>query len=52
MTLFAHIRDEGIVAEVVTFMLMGAVVKYSMGGIEYTEMISSEDFDLMEVVDE
>lgn len=48
----AYIRDEGVIAEVVNLMAYGAIIKYEMGGIEYTEMICNEDFDLVEVVDE
>lgn len=52
MSWLAYIRDEHIVAEVVSLMAYGAIVRYTKGGFEYTEMLLSEDFDLMEVVDE
>lgn len=48
MTVF--ILDEGIEAEVVSLMAYGAIVRYSVGGIEFNEMLTDEDYELMEEV--
>lgn len=48
MTVF--ILDEGIEAEVLSLMAYGAIVRYSLGGIEFNEMLADEDYLIMEEV--
>lgn len=44
MTKRVFILSEGVEGEVVTLMTYGAIVNYSVGGIEFFEMLGEDDY--------
>jgi hypothetical protein len=43
-----YIYDEQVLGEVVSQMAYGSIIRYSIGGIEYYELLSNEDFEVLE----
>lgn len=47
-----YIYNEGVIGEIVSLMAYGAIVRYAVGGIEHFELMSNEDYEDLDRLDE
>lgn len=52
LTTLVWIPSEGVIGEVVLQMAYGAIVNYSVGGIEFREMLTDEDYEALISLDD